>query len=110
MKIKIGERKKIPPSKCDSIAQAALQLPLVLQPPLPVQVFMALQPLSLLLQPPCPLQVFLPWQSCLPASLVGAFVPGALVTLLSSDDFAQPLLIMQPATMPVIAAATRTVR
>jgi hypothetical protein len=110
MKIKIGERKKISPSKLGSIVQAALQLPFVLQPPLPEQVFMALQPLSLLLQPPCPLQVFLPWQSCLPTSPLGALVPAELVIDPSFDDFAQPLLIMQPAAMPVIAAATRTVR
>lgn len=35
------------------------------QPPLPLQEFLAAQPLSLVLQPPCALQSFLPLQSCL---------------------------------------------
>jgi hypothetical protein len=61
-------------------------------------------------QPPCPLQLFLPEQSCLPASPLDASAPGALVTVLLSDDLAQPLPAMQPATIPAIAAATRTVR
>jgi hypothetical protein len=37
--------------------------PLVLQPPLPLHVFLPLQPWSLVLQPPWPLQAFLPLQS-----------------------------------------------
>jgi hypothetical protein len=112
MKIKIGERKNFPLSKLNLIAQVALQLPLVLQPPLPAHVFLPL----VAPQPPCPLQLFLPWQSCLPASALGAFVPGAgaFVTALSdgvdSVLLLQPLLARQPATMPVIAAATRTAR
>src|SRR5271154_149290 len=39
--------------------------PSVAQPPLPLQLFLALQPLSLLLQPPWPLQSFLPLHECL---------------------------------------------
>src|SRR5208283_3101784 len=39
--------------------------PLVLQPPLPLQLFLPLQPMSPVLQPPCPLQLFWPLQSCL---------------------------------------------
>src|SRR5579871_4156309 len=38
--------------------------PSVAQPPLPLQLFLALQPLSLLLQPPWPLQSFFPLQEC----------------------------------------------
>jgi hypothetical protein len=40
----------------------------VLQPPLPLQEFLPLQPLSPAPQPPVPLQAFLPLQSCLPLS------------------------------------------
>src|SRR5271154_6278886 len=42
-------------------------LPVVLQPPLPLQSFLPLHPLSPALQPPTPLQSFLPLQSCLAA-------------------------------------------
>jgi hypothetical protein len=42
--------------------------PSVAQPPLPLQLFLALQPLSLDLHPPWPLQSFLPLQECLPVS------------------------------------------
>jgi hypothetical protein len=42
--------------------------PSVAQPPLPLQLFFALQPLSLDLHPPWPLQSFLPLQECLPVS------------------------------------------
>src|SRR6202167_3822297 len=38
--------------------------PSVAQPPLPLQEFLALQPLSLDLQPPLPLQEFWPLQAC----------------------------------------------
>src|SRR5580693_9188263 len=48
--------------------------PSVAQPPLPLQLFLPLQPLSLLLQPPWPLQSFLPLQECL---AVPAFWPCA---------------------------------
>src|SRR5208337_1970763 len=43
-------------------------VPLVLQPPLPLQVFWPLQPASLVLQPPWPLHEFWPLQPCLPLS------------------------------------------
>src|SRR3954468_15652247 len=39
--------------------------PSVAQPPLPLQLFLPLQPLSLALQPPWPLQSFWPLQPCL---------------------------------------------
>ena len=38
-------------------------------PPLPLQLFLPLQPLSPVLQPPWPLQSFLPLQECLEVSL-----------------------------------------
>jgi hypothetical protein len=44
--------------RLDSLAGA------VLQPPLPLQEFLPLQPLSPDLQPPLPLQEFLPLQEC----------------------------------------------
>ena len=44
--------------------------PSVAQPPLPLQLFLPLQPLSLLLQPPCPLQSFLPLQECFAVPVV----------------------------------------
>src|SRR5277367_914007 len=43
-------------------------LPSVAQPPLPLQVFWALQPASPVLQPPWPLHAFCPLQECLLAS------------------------------------------
>jgi len=39
--------------------------PSVAQPPLPLQLFLPLQPLSPVEQPPVPLQLFLPLQECL---------------------------------------------
>src|SRR5580704_7567430 len=42
--------------------------PSVAQPPLPLQLFLPLQPLSPALQPPLPLQSFLPLQECLSLS------------------------------------------
>ena len=42
--------------------------PSVAQPPLPLQLFLALQPLSPDLQPPVPLHSFLPLQECLSLS------------------------------------------
>src|SRR5271156_4546975 len=44
--------------------------PSVAHPPLPLQLFLPLQPLSLALQPPWPLQSFLPLQECLDLSSV----------------------------------------
>jgi hypothetical protein len=76
-----------------------LQLPLVLQPPCPLQLFVPFWPP----QPPWPLQLFLPAQSCLPVvSLLGAFVPtGALVLSCA--------LAMTPVINPVMAAVIRSV-
>jgi hypothetical protein len=45
--------------------QTAFFDPSVEQPPLPLQEFLALQPLSPVLQPPLPLQEFWPLQACL---------------------------------------------
>ena len=45
------------------------------QPPLPLQLFLALQPLSPLLQPPWPLQLFWPLQACFATWLASDEVP-----------------------------------
>ena len=47
--------------------------PSVAQPPLPLQLFLPLQPLSLDLQPPWPLQSFLPLQECLSSAAKDTF-------------------------------------
>ena len=62
--------------------------PSVAQPPLPLQLFLPLQPLSLDLQPPWPLQSFLPLHECFDVS--------ALV-----------LLIFRPAFMTLAECAVR---
>src|SRR5438309_9553254 len=58
---------------------------LVLQPPLPLQLFLPLQPLSPVLQPPLPLQSFLPLQSCLSLSVSSSlmtFWPASMAAFL----------------------------
>jgi hypothetical protein len=69
-----------------------------LQPPLPLQLFLPLQPMSPVLQPPWPLQLFSPLQSCLAAeaSEEEAAVPELSVL--------QPEMAMVPATNPAMAA------
>jgi hypothetical protein len=63
-----------------------------LQPPLPLQLFLPLQPMSPALQPPWPLQLFSPLQSC-------------LLMLLSEADAAVPeLLVEQPVTVMTVPA------
>jgi hypothetical protein len=71
---------------------------LVLQPPLPLQEFLPLQPLSPLLQPPRPLHEFFPAQSCL-ADPLQPFGPVQLALSLSicNADF--------PAILPKVAVA-----
>jgi hypothetical protein len=69
-----------------------------LQPPLPLQLFLALQPWSPVLQPPWPLQLFMPLQSCLLMEAESE----ALVPALGSE--LQPVTVMVPATNPAIAA------
>src|SRR5260370_28217842 len=48
--------------------------PSVLQPPLPLQEFLPLQPLSPALQPPLPLQEFWPLQACFSLTFLSAFL------------------------------------
>jgi hypothetical protein len=48
-------------------------LPSVAQPPLPLQLFLPLQPLSPLLQPPLPLQEFWPLQACFSGVFLSVF-------------------------------------
>jgi hypothetical protein len=67
-----------------------------LQPPLPLQLFLPLQPMSPELQPPCPLQLFIPLQSCLLLELLADAWPLSLE---------QPVILMTlPATNPAMAA------
>ena len=48
--------------------------PSVAQPPLPLQLFLPLQPLSPLLHPPLPLQEFWPLQACFSLALESSFL------------------------------------
>jgi hypothetical protein len=68
-----------------------------LQPPLPLQLFLPLQPMSPVLQPPCPLQLFKPLQSCLLEAVSETLEPALEPEL-------QPVTPMVPATSPAIAA------
>jgi hypothetical protein len=81
--------------------------PSVAQPPLPLQLFLPLQPLSLLLQPPLPLQEFWPLQACFSGFLVLSCLSWlsaeneALAALTTVDAWtATPV----PASMPATAA------
>jgi hypothetical protein len=68
-----------------------------LQPPLPLQLFLPLQPMSPALQPPCPLQLFMPLQSCL--------AEADSEELELDPGLEQPVVVMTvPATKPAIAA------
>jgi hypothetical protein len=68
-----------------------------LQPPLPLQVFLPLQPISPVLQPPWLLQLFMPLQSCLLMLESEAEVPAL--------SLEQPTnVIALPASNPVMAA------
>jgi len=69
-----------------------------LQPPLPLQLFLPLQPMSPELQPPLPLQLFMPLQSCLSVALAEALAPE------SSEELLQPVVAMVPAINPAMAA------
>lgn len=71
-----------------------------LQPPLPLQLFLPLQPISPVWQPPCPLQVFKPLQSCF--SIAAPDDAAALPEL--SEELLQPVMAMEPATNPAMAA------
>src|SRR5438874_6809588 len=70
LKWKRAESKSRPsPNRIPNYCGAwSIGLPSVRQPPLPLQLFLPLQPLSLVLQPPLPLQSFLPLQECLSLS------------------------------------------
>jgi len=73
-----------------------------LQPPLPLQLFLPLQPMSPALQPPWPLQLFMPLQSCLDDEAVEeAALPESLL---------QPVMrVVAPATNPAMAAERMSV-
>src|ERR1700743_448401 len=84
--------------------------PSVAQPPLPLQLFLPLQPLSLLLQPPWPLQSFLPLQECLLVSWsMDAFANDALPTFATDVALvvdAAACTVAAPPSRPDTAAAT----
>jgi hypothetical protein len=91
----------------------------LLQPPLPLQSFLPLQPLALDLQPPMPLQSFWPLQSCLAGCVVeSSRVTGltplilllmrTVLALVLIPEIATLLLVAKaadPANRPPIAAA-----
>src|SRR5271154_1685617 len=90
--------------------------PFVLQPPLPLQLFLPLQPWSLVLQPPWPLQSFLPLQSCVDVepSILRTFTPALATTvLLAAAAWERPGVaaaaarLEAPLIIPANAAAAR---
>src|SRR5438067_457891 len=87
--------------------------PSVAQPPLPLQLFLPLQPLSPALQPPLPLQSFLPLQECLSLSSMPTRRTPACVADFDAEALAGPLLVFGawaeaevPPTKPVRAAVS----
>lgn len=75
---------------------------MVLQPPLPLQEFLPLQPLSPDLQPPVPLHSLCPLQVCWPLSAILSMeTPGAAFEAVLETAKAEPERI------PVMAAAAR---
>ena len=76
-------------------------LPSVAQPPLPLQEFLALQPLSLDLQPPLPLQEFWPLQACFSFHL---FVRLGVVLSRGVREFEAEIVAAVPERRPAIAA------
>ena len=87
---------------------------MVLQPPLPLQEFLPLQPASPVLQPPAPLQSFLPLQSCLSLSsrvrpMVPAFSTTIFLALVSCElpasvEVVVEARLVEPAIKPPRAA------
>ncbi len=75
-----------------------------MQPPLPLQEFLPLQPISPVWQPPWPLQLFRPLQSCFAAVL------SEELALDPSEELLHPVVVMVPATNPAIAAEMINVR
>jgi hypothetical protein len=88
------------PFRLPEVRQAALQ------PPLPLQSFLPLQPCSLVLQPPWPLQLLRPLQSCLAAELSDDAAALPAVSL----ELPHPDKDIVPATNPVIAAESISAR
>ena len=79
----------------------------VLQPPLPWQEFLPLQPLSPDLQPPCPLQEFCPLHACLSIAPEPDAAPSArarLVPLLVLLVVEAETTALEPARSPLTAA------
>src|SRR5579863_2589731 len=89
------------------LSSAGILLPSVAQPPLPLQEFLALQPLSLDLQPPLPLQEFWPLQACFSFVALSAFfsVSWAEVEAFPPGNRLEAwMLALVPASKPATAA------
>jgi hypothetical protein len=106
MKKKVGKQNLCPcpgwapgrPFRLPEVDQAALQ------PPLPLQSFLPVQPCALVLQPPWPLQLLRPLQSCLAVEVSG---DAATLPELSPElppELPHPVKATVPATNPVMAA------
>src|SRR3954470_25060875 len=79
--------------------------PSVAQPPLPLQVFLPLQPPSPVLQPPLPLQSFWPLQECLsPAAFSSASTPALLAEVLPEVVVVVVAAAREPVSRPARAA------
>src|SRR5437763_322663 len=81
-------------------------LPSVAQPPLPLQLFLALQPLSPALQPPLPLQLFWPLQACLSLSAnpAAGWASTPAETLAPDGDTEACIAGVTPPNRPAMAA------
>ena len=66
------------------------------QPPLPLQLFLPLQPWSPVEQPPVPLQLFLPLQECLAGGVLSW--PAKSIPAVKPVTFAEPLVAALAAT------------
>src|SRR5207248_8565328 len=101
LKWKRAESKSRPsPNRIPNYCGAwSIGLPSVRQPPLPLQEFLALQPLSLVLQPPLPLQEFWPLQACLSFVCLLAFLVALSVDAPAPASCANRLALV-PVTKP----------
>src|SRR5580704_3578357 len=88
------------------LSSAGIFEPSVAQPPLPLQEFLALQPLSLDLQPPLPLQEFWPLQACFSFTFLSVFVSScaAAEAFAPGARFEAFTAAPVPASKPAIAA------
>src|SRR5580658_11065422 len=95
--------------KSRGLDQSGILEPSVAQPPLPLQEFLALQPLSLDLQPPLPLQEFWPLQACFSFTFLSAL---ALESSCAEalERFLAEIVALVPARRPATAAPASRIR